>query len=216
MFSFVRHNGDKGIRIIGIAGNIGAGKSVVSRILRCNGFIVYDCDREASLLMNNDEALRLSLEKILGKDCYLPDGSLNKTYVSSKIFCDDALRCSVNEVVHEAVRNDFMKMATHAGNELFVESAVMSTSGLCDICDGIWLVAASEETRLRRVMLRNNMPEQEVRKRMDSQAGEIAALPSEKVVVIENDQGSEVLRRVLQLALPLAEPEYFEFYLQSD
>ncbi|MDE5975343.1 MAG: dephospho-CoA kinase, partial [Muribaculaceae bacterium] len=46
------------IHAIGITGGIGAGKSVVSRILRLNGFTVFDCDSEARLLMENDSRLR--------------------------------------------------------------------------------------------------------------------------------------------------------------
>lgn len=202
--------------IIGIAGNIGAGKSIVSRILRCNGFHVYDCDMEASSLMNHDYSLRTSLKEILGEECYQADGSLDKAYVSSKIFCDEYIRGRVNKVVHEAVRNDFRRLANEKGGKIFVESAVMVTSGLSEICDSIWLVNASVETRLRRVMLRNNMSEQEVRGRMAAQSGELSGLPREKVVVIENDEGSEVLGRVLQLALPFAESECFEFSLQPD
>lgn len=199
--------------IIGIAGNIGAGKSVVSRILRCNGFHVYDCDMEASSLMSRDHSLQMSLKEILGEKCYQADGSLDKAYVSSKIFCDEYMRGRVNNVVHEAVRNDFSRLANDIEGKIFVESAVMATSGLSEICDSIWLVNASVETRLNRVMLRNNMSEQEVMKRMAAQAGELSGLPQEKVVVIENDEGSEVLGKVLQLALPFAESECFEFSL---
>lgn len=202
--------------IIGIAGNIGAGKSIVSRILRCNGFFVYDCDSEASLLMNGYGALRAKLIEILGDSCYNDDGSLDKHYVSSKIFGDDAVRGRVNSVVHEAVRGHFLSKAMEREGKVFVESAVMSTSGLDKICREIWFVDASEETRLRRVMRRNRLSEKEVRGRMETQRMELSRLPSDKVVIIENDDDSLLLERVLRLALNDIEPINFEIPLRHD
>lgn len=201
--------------IIGIAGNIGAGKSIVSRILRCNGFFVYDCDREAASLMNGSEDLQAKLIEILGYSCYQDDGSLDKRYVSSKIFNDDILRSRVNSVVHEAVRNHFMTKAGERCGKVFVESAIMSTSGLDKMCAEIWFVDASEEIRLRRVMLRNSLSEKEVMERMETQRMELSRLPSEKVVIIENDDDSRLLERVLRLAFNNPESIDFEIPLHD-
>lgn len=197
--------------IIGIAGNIGAGKSVVSRILRCNGYTVYDCDREASMLMIADDFLRMRLTDILGETCYLPDGSLNKGYVAEKIFSSPEHREKVNSVVHEAVRNDILRQAeSRSKGKLFVESAIMATSGLDRLCSAIWVVDAPENLRLRRVMLRNGMQEIEVRKRMETQKGELALLPKEKVVAVNNDDTSMLLSEVINLVDPYVESQSFE------
>lgn len=201
--------------IIGIAGNIGAGKSVVSRILRCNGFFVYDCDQEASSLMNGNETVQSKLIEILGDKCYTDDGNIDKRYVSSKIFSDDVLRGKVNSVVHEAVRAHFLGKAQEERGKVFVESAIMSTSGLDKICREIWFVDASERTRLTRVMLRNNLSENEVRGRMETQKGELSSLPADKVVIIENDDNSLVLERVLGIAFNNPESECFELPLHG-
>lgn len=203
-----------GCEIIGIAGNIGAGKSVVSRILRCNGFTVYDCDREASLLMVMDLSLRRKLSEILGEECYLSDGRLNKAYVSEKIFSETGYRERVNGVVHEAVREDFLRIAALTSGKVFVESAIMTTSGLDKLCDRIWIVDAPEDVRLRRVMSRNGMSEGEVRNRMESQQGELSLLPVDKVEIVRNDDVSGVLGRVLGLVWPEMESEKFEITMR--
>ena len=186
--------------IIGIAGNIGAGKSVVSRILRCNGFAVYDCDREASILMNEDAELRKLLTEILGEECYLNDGRLNKKHVADMIFTYEKMRMKVNSAVHSAVKKDFLKMAVAHAGKVFVESAIMAESGLDMLCNKVWVVDASEQTRLGRVMVRSNLSEKEVLDRMESQKHELSRLPSEKVVVIPNENDSPLLERVLSLA----------------
>lgn len=199
--------------IIGIAGNIGAGKSIVSRILRCNGFVVYDCDMQASILMNGSNELRRKLAAILGNECYLSDGNLNRTFVSSRIFSDESLRREVNSLVHTAVKDDFIKVASLQVGKIFVESAVMATSGLDKLCNRIWVVEASKKNRLKRVMSRNNLTEKEVLDRMNTQKREISSLPAEKVVIIDNDDNTAVLEKVLRLAYDHVESVCFEISL---
>lgn len=198
--------------LIGIAGNIGSGKSVVSRILRCNGFFVYDCDMEASLLMNRDDYLRKSLISILGKDCYLSDGTLNKFFVSTKIFNDKNLRNRVNHLVHNAVKNDLINIATKVTGKIFVESAIMATSGLGRLCGKIWVVDAPEDIRVRRIMIRNHLSVAEIRKRMNAQKDELLKLPDDKIVKIENDDTSNLLKQILTLALSDVEFSEFEIF----
>ncbi len=216
MISDGRNDVVSGCEIIGIAGNIGAGKSVVSRILRCNGYTVYDCDREASVLMVADEMARLRLMDILGETCYLSDGSLNKPYVSEKIFSSEEDRENVNRVVHEAVRNDIARIARNRSGKMFVESAIMATSGLDKLCSRIWVVDAPEDVRLRRVIKRNGMTETEVRKRMESQRGELSLLPKEKMVMVVNDDTSAMLGKVIHLAGADEESQSFEIKCMPD
>ena len=204
------------VEIIGIAGSIGAGKSVVSRILRCNGCHVYDCDREASSLMSKDSELRQQLKNILGERCYIREGTLDKRYVSSRIFCDSKVRDEVNRVVHKAVKNDFMRYISTKSGKVYVESAIMSTSGLDQLCDKIFIVDAPADIRMKRVMARNNLPEEEVRRRMKTQNNELASVDMKKVVVIENDDNSRVLEKVIHLAFPETDSISYEFYMQVD
>ena len=71
---------------IGLTGNIGSGKSIVSAILRSIGIPVYDCDTEAKRLMQEDSETRDSIIAKFGNDCY-PDGkNLNRQHLAEKIF----------------------------------------------------------------------------------------------------------------------------------
>lgn len=97
--------------VICITGGIGSGKSVVSRVLRLNGYPVYDCDSEAKVLMETDPEVREGLKKILGNDAFFNNGKLNRKFVASIIFSDSEKRREVNGLVHEAVRKDFKVFA---------------------------------------------------------------------------------------------------------
>ena len=197
-------------KIIGITGGIGSGKSVVSRILRLKGFRVYDCDSEARRLMETHPDVISRIIGILGEEAYKASTpataernsakrELDRAYVASRIFSDDGLRHKVNSVVHKAVADDFLDFARrwHAkGNWVFCETAILATSHMDEICDEIWLVSASEEERIARVMARNGISAEEVKLRMESQTLEFSLLPKGKICEIYNGDGDMLLPQI--------------------
>ncbi|MDE5874524.1 MAG: dephospho-CoA kinase [Muribaculaceae bacterium] len=183
------------IHAIGITGGIGAGKSVVSRILRLNGFTVFDCDSEARLLMENDSRLRNDLTSLLGEGAYYGK-NLDRAYVSSRIFGDSRLREEVNRLVHHAIRNAVREAIAGTEDVLFVESAILSTGGLVPIVDEVWVVDAPEALRLERVMKRSAMDADSVRKRMESQERELSSITEREVRIILNDGDTPVVPQI--------------------
>lgn len=186
--------------IIGITGGIGSGKSVVSRILRLNGFQVYDCDSEARAIMEADSEVRREICSVLGDEAYLEDGSVNKPHVSRHIFSDESKRKEINRIVHNAVRNHFLSKVAQCGVKLiFCESAILSTSHLDEICNMIWLIEASEDVRISRVSARDNLSTDDIILRIKSQQKEFDHLPEDKTLRIKNDPSSPLLLTILEL-----------------
>lgn len=191
--------------MICITGGIGSGKSVVSRVLRLNGFAVYDCDTEARRLMEENVIVREEIIGILGPEAYVSGDSqgkevrLNRSFVASEIFNNDKLRNMVNAVVHRAVREDFIRFATLRHGTVFCETAIPVTSRLDRICDHIWIVTAPEEVRIERVKLRNSLSEDEIQKRIATQRDEFESLPKEKLIEIKNGNNDPVLPRIYEL-----------------
>lgn len=181
--------------IIGITGGIGAGKSVVSRILRLKGHEVYDCDSEATRLMEDFPELRSNLRDRFGEECYDTHGKLNRKFLASRIFCDSSHRDWVNSLVHKAVREDIARRAEGADSILFIESAIMVTSRLDGMCDEIWLVDAPEQLRIERAVERGGSRE-DISRRIKAQESEYESLPPGKTRVIENGQGSALLPQI--------------------
>lgn len=161
--------------MIVLAGGIGTGKSVVARVLRLQGYGVFDCDYEARVLMENDPSLRERLQEILGEDIYdLSAGSPvpDRRVVARRIFGDGALRDAVNAAVHEAVKKRMREWLEEDPGNVFVETAIAAESGIVDEADEVWIIDASEETRLGRVMERDRRPVEEIKRIMEIQAGE--------------------------------------------
>ena len=186
--------------IIGITGGIGSGKSVVSRVLRCNGFPVYDCDSSAKWLMTHDEGLKSSLMTKFGERIYYPDGSLNRKLLASMIFSDKEAREFVNNVVHLTVRNDILKRASEIQGKFFIESAILATGGLSEYCERVWIVTAPIDQRIKRVELRDGMTSEEINKRIESQNEEMQAIKELHPVELENDGKTALLPKILKLA----------------
>ena len=184
--------------VIGITGGIGSGKSVVSRILRCNGYEVYDCDSEAKRIMISDALLKESLIKGIGPEIYQSDGSLNKPLLSHLLYSDDKVRIFVNNQVHAAVRRDIMDKKKGI-KDFFIESAILATGGIVPFCDKIWIVTASDKLRIERVKKRDSLTEKEIEKRISAQKEELSLLPHQKSIFVENNDNSPLLTRIFSV-----------------
>lgn len=185
--------------VIGITGSIGAGKSVVSRILRLWDLDVYDCDYAAKEIMNFDSGLRAELIDLLGAEAY-NDRGLCREYVAGKIFGDSRLREAMNAKVHHMVMVDFEKFAeTCNGKLVFCESAILGSSGFSCFCDSIWMVTAPSEVTIPRVMKRNGLTTEQIMSRLKTQENETEHLPPQKIKTIENWGDTGLLNKIKEL-----------------
>lgn len=187
--------------LIAITGGIGSGKSVVAHMVEVMGYHVYDCDRRAKELMSNDDEVRQQLVAAFGKEVYLPDGSLNRPHLSDVAFADDDALALLNGIVHPATAHDMQRWAlsqAESGAEIaFVETALLRTARLDLIVDKVWHVTAPDQVRIKRVMKRSGLTEQQVRDRMAAQVDEDSVADGEQVIINDNDNA--VLPQVARL-----------------
>jgi dephospho-CoA kinase len=181
---------------IAIVGGIGSGKSVVSRLLRLLGILVYECDAEAKRLMNVNESLRLALMNAVGREAYGSDGRLDRRYLANYMFGHADRVALVNSIVHPVVRDDFREWAQRMGDSVVaVETAILFESGLDADVDAILLVYAPEKLRVERAMRRDDADEASVRRRMENQRKD-EELMSLSTYTIYNDDTESVIAQV--------------------
>ena len=155
---------------LAITGGIGSGKSVVSHIMEIMGVPVYDCDRRAKELMVTDVHIVKGLTRMFGRECYNEDGTLNRSYVASRIFTDDDNIKRVNALVHPIVKKDFERWAASMTVPVVaVETAVLYESGIIESVDKVLVVWADKETCIRRTIKRSGMSRNQVVSRMQKQ-----------------------------------------------
>ncbi len=189
-------------RLIGLAGGIGSGKSVISRILRQKGYQVYDCDTRARYLMENSQIIKSRIRDEISAD--VTDGSLppDRRRLAEIVFHDKKMLKCLNAIVHGVVRDDVRRTVESMLEKiLFVEAAVMAQSGLADICDEIWIVEAPVQQRIERVMVRDSINRDAVDARIKSQEEEAELLSSygAKLKVVRNDSIHSLLLQLDEL-----------------
>ena len=182
---------------IGLTGGIGSGKSTVSKILISKGFSVYNSDNRAKWLMNNNDNLKSNIISIFGNKAYLK-GSLNRKYISAKVFNDSLKLKALNNLVHPLVAIDFKNWLLHQKSKDFVfkEAAILIESGAHKEMDKIIVVSCPESIRLERVLKRDGNSPGLVKKRMQNQLSETEKINHADFVVKNNGSKSDLVLKV--------------------
>ena len=157
------------MKIIGLTGGIGSGKTTVGNMFRDLGVPVYDSDKEAKLLMQNSKEIHAGLEALFGKEAFI-GGILNREFIADKVFTDKSLLQQLNSLVHPVVRHHFLSWQKEQTFPYVVqEAAIIFENGSYSNYDKIILVTAPKEIRIKRVMLRDENTRKNILDRMKNQ-----------------------------------------------
>jgi dephospho-CoA kinase len=185
---------------IGVTGGIGSGKSLVCSFFEQHGVPVLSADLIARQISNTNEKVKKEIIRLLGPHAYEPDGTMNRSYVASRIFEKKALQKKINRLVHplvvEAISTRFDQLARSGHRLGVVEAALIYEAGLDRMLDFVIVVEADEATRVARVVERDNITEREVRQRLDAQWKSSARVKRADFVLYNNGTPEELIRRV--------------------
>ena len=191
-----------GLRVIGLTGGMGAGKSVVSGILRSLGHSVYDADSAAKSLYDRDDDLFEAVRSRFGDGILMPDGRLDRVALAHVVFADSSALNDLNALVHPAVARDFAGWRDGLGGKgvrlVFREAAILFESGSHRGCDAVWGVQAPDGLRVQRVRDRSGLSEAEVRQRMARQWSQEDVMAACDAVIV-NDGVEPLVLQVLSL-----------------
>ena len=186
---------------VGLTGGIGSGKSTVAKILLELGFPVYNSDKRAKWLMNNDSILKNNIASIFGENSY-KNGVLNTNFISNIVFSDPDKIVQLNSLVHPSVSKDFDKWLklNISHNIIFKEAAILIESGAYLKMNKIILVESRNDLKIERILKRDSTDFDSVKKRMDSQSSDIK---NKKYVdyIIENNETLESLNTKVDLVI---------------
>ncbi|WP_272985207.1 dephospho-CoA kinase [Leeuwenhoekiella blandensis] len=171
------------MKIVGITGGIGSGKSTIAAYFNSEFDIpVYYADAEAKALMNTD-SLKNAITALLGEEAY-QEGQLDRKYVASKVFNDDQLLEQLNGIVHPAVATHF-KSWCQAQNAPYVlkEAAILFENGTADALDAVILITAPKQLRIDRVLKRDQTTPEDIEKRINKQWDDAKKIPLADFVI---------------------------------
>lgn len=181
------------MNLIGLTGGIGSGKSTVADIFRTLGIPVYDSDMRAKHIMNHDDITKNRIIALLGHEAYKA-GELNRPWIASIVFSNEKKLNALNDIVHPAVYTDLMNWAGQdeqlAAPYLLQESAIAFEENLTSRVKAMILVVANTETRITRVMSRDNVTREHVTQRMEYQWKDEKKIPLSDYVIYNDHERS--------------------------
>jgi dephospho-CoA kinase len=173
------------MKIIGLTGGIGAGKSTVIRMFETYGVPVYIADIAAKQLMHTSQPLKNAIQELFGAQAY-KDGTLNNKYIASIVFSNPKKLAALNALVHPAVRQDFKEFVNKQNAPyLLYESALLLVDDKQQFCDEVILVSTPVNLRIQRVMERDTSSKEQIQARIDNQLSD-EEMRSKSHYIIEN------------------------------
>ena len=187
------------MKIIGLTGGIGSGKTILAKEFSKNYIQVYNSDERAKFLMNNSKDLKDSLIKCFGFNTYVDD-SLNKTYLSSLIFNDRKSLDLMNSIVHPQVEKDFMGwMKTKDEKYVIYESALIFETGSYKRNDFNILVTSDLSVRIKRIMNRDKIDKSLAMLKIDNQWKDEKKIPLADYIFVNStiDENIQTVKKLV-------------------
>ncbi|NLP56988.1 dephospho-CoA kinase [Lutibacter sp. B1] len=175
------------MKIIGLTGGIGSGKSTVLKMFEELGVKAYIADIEAKKLMKNDVEL-VSQIKNLFEDSSYSNGELNRAFIASIVFNDKEKLSALNNLVHPKVKEHFTNfIANSFADFIMYESAILFESGTDKMCDFIITVTADFNDKIKRIIKRDNVSKKQILERMNNQLNDDFKIKEADFVIVNSD-----------------------------
>ena len=183
---------------IGLTGGIGSGKSTVAAVFSVLGIPVFDADAVTKKLMEEDEALKVSIKNEFGEAAY-SNNKLDRKYLASIVF-NDAYKLEIlNSITHPVViKAAQIWMQQQTSPYTIKEAALMFESASAAGVDLIIGIFAPQHIRIKRVMDRDNVTRHEVLARMDKQIDEDLKMKLCDYIIV-NDEQQLIMPQILKL-----------------
>ena len=186
------------MKIIGLTGGIGSGKSAVLSVFSSQGVPCYQSDSSAKKLMHQDPELINQIKALFGDDLYEGE-KLNRGKLAEVVFADKSKLESLNAIVHPRVKEDFQLFLSQQNADYVIkEAAILFETGGAEDCDVTILVTAPEDLRIERVMKREKSKVELIKSRMRHQWSDEKKIPMADYV-INNIDWDKTLKKVEEI-----------------
>ena len=190
------------MKIIGLTGGIGSGKSTVAAMLAELGGKVIDADIIGHQVLEENELVKDKLVKRFGPDILNKDGKINRNALADVVFTSNSKTEFLNHLLHPFIRNRILSIIDSeitAGCELLViEAPQLIEAGWTDMVNTVWITEAPLEIKLARLSARG-MPRREALRRINTQMSDEERRISACTVIDTNVDLTALKIRVAQL-----------------
>ena len=180
---------------LGLTGGIGSGKSTAAKYFQQKGAVIFDADIEAKKLITNNNILSQNILKTFGSQI-TTNNTLDLKKLSKVVFSSAKLQNLLNKIVWPEVSNAMIDAAKNAGNQgvnvFIVDAALLLEAGFTEFFNSILLITAEKTIRFNRILLRKNIPKDQIEKRMALQMPELEKIKLANTTIENNGDVSEL------------------------
>lgn len=160
------------MKIIGVTGGIGSGKTTVAGILGGMGAAVIDADAIGHRVLSEDADVKDILAGHFGPSALLPDGNMDRHVLAERVFGNAGQLHFLNCVLHPVIRcrvESLIREYRLQGCELvIIDAPLLIEAGWVDMVDCVWVVTAPRNMIMKRLESKK-MPRRQVLSRMKAQ-----------------------------------------------
>ena len=183
------------MKIIGLTGGIGSGKSKIMSVFSTYGIPCYESDRRAKWLMQMDAELKSQIKSFFGDQIYEND-QFNQRKLAKLVFANKGKLEALNSLVHPRVKMDFKSFVSQQDTPYIIkETAILFETGGEKDCDATILVTAPEKLRLQRVLNREKISSMDLKARINNQWSDSRKIPLADYV-INNIDWDKTLKKI--------------------
>lgn len=185
------------MKLIGLTGGIGSGKSTVATLCRERGWRVVDVDGIARDVVKPGRPALAELAAAFGEDILLADGSLNRKELARRAFVDKEHTELLNSITHPRIQAETQRQFDEAREEGYdfavYDMPLLVDNGLDKDMDYVIVVDVAVEERVRRLVTSRGLEEDDARRRIAAQVTDEVRLAA-ATHVIDNNGTLEQLR----------------------
>lgn len=157
------------MKILGLTGGIGSGKTTVAGFFKDLGIPVFIADHEARRIMEEDTEVKAAIVELLGNEAYT-NGLPDRKFIASQVFNDKARLEQLNAIIHPVVAGYFENWKKKQDAPYVVyEAAILFEKGGYKKCDFNLLVTAPLQEKIKRLQERDSSSPEEIEARMSHQ-----------------------------------------------
>jgi len=190
------------MKIIGLTGGIGSGKSTVARILQEHGFPIVDADLIAREIVEPGQPALAELAKEFGEDILNADGSLDRGLLASRAFTNKDTTQRLNNITHPRINQRTQELFDEArenGAEAVIyDMPLLIDKGLHKDTDATIVVHAAEHVRLERLTTKRGLDVDDVRRRINAQIDDETRKQYADILLDNNGTEEDLTQQIAQ------------------
>jgi len=176
--------------LIGLTGNIAAGKTTVCNILRKLGAHIIDADALVHRLLAKGQPVYRQVVAAFGQDILTANGEIDRARLGRLVFGNPEALRRLEAIVHPAVAELVeQEIAASTAAVIVVDAVKLIESGLSKRCNAVWVVTAREEQQFQRLTEKRGMSPQDARQRIRAQEPQERKIALADVVI--DNSGTE-------------------------